>query len=453
MTRIKTNLTRRAALKFCAGFAAAGSLAGRAIAQTASSGSDYKALICVFMSGGNDGHNLLIPQTGPGYAAYKAARGSLALPDGTAKLLPVTAKDGTPYALNDGLSAIHPLWASGQLAVLANVGVLVQPTTRAQYLANSVPLPSNLFSHSDQVVAMQAGNPYGSGGTGWGGRLADATRSLNGQSHFPSSISMAGNALYTTGAVVPAASLVPGFDLTPDGFSAWPASASAARSAAFQQILTLDSGVSLIQAANQIGQDAVSLNTMLKAANAGAQLKTVFPGTELGKQMRQIAQIINLRAATGMTRQVFFVNMGGFDTHSGQSWQQWDNFKQIAGAMRALYDASVEMGVDQGITQFTLSDFGRTLQPNNTGTDHGWGNHHLILGGAVKGGTVFGTFPSHILGGADDATGRGAMIPTTSIDQYGASLARWFGLDAPSLATAFPNLTHFPVTDLGIMGG
>src|SRR6185369_5736052 len=166
---------------------------------------NYRALVCVFLFGGNDSHNMVVPQSQTAYNNYKAIRGSLALPDGNAKLLPVTAKNGTPYALTDGLASIQPLWAQGKLATVANVGMLVQPTTRAQYTGGSVSLPTNLFSHADQQIAMQAGNPFGSGGTGWAGRVADAVASMNGAATFPASFSMSGNALFCTGSVVQSA--------------------------------------------------------------------------------------------------------------------------------------------------------------------------------------------------------------------------------------------------------
>jgi uncharacterized protein (DUF1501 family) len=252
--------------------------------------------------------------------------------------------------------------------------------------------------------------------------------------------------------VVQSASLIPGFDLTLDGMTVWPASAAAAKVQALQEILTFDSGMALVQSANRVHQDAITLNGLLKSLNAGTPLSTVFPQTDIGQQLQQVAQIIRLRASTGMSRQVFFCSLGGFDTHSGESWGQWDLLRQVSDGMMALYNATVEMGVANQVTTFTESDFGRTLQPSGTGSDHGWGSHHLVLGGAVKGGDVYGMFPTLALGGPDDANNRGVLIPTTSIDQYGATLAKWFGVGTAAMPQVFPNLANFPAADVGFMG-
>jgi uncharacterized protein (DUF1501 family) len=446
------NSSRRNFLRLGGAFASAAAFSRfgmmNALAQTTP---NYKALVCVFMFGGNDSHNMVVPQTQSEYNAYKSIRGTLALPDNNAKLLPVSALNGTPYALSDGLASIQPLWAQQKLAAVANVGMLVQPTSRAQYLAGTATVPTNLFSHSDQVIQMQAANPNGSGGTGWAGRVADAVQSMNGAASFPASVSMSGSALFCTGNVVQSASLIPGFDLSLDGMSAWPASATAARQQALQEILTFDTGLALVQAADKVRQDALSLNAMLKGLSSGAPLATQFPQTSIGLQLQQVAQIMRLRATTGMNRQVFFCSLGGFDTHSGQAWQQWDLLRQISDAMLSFYNSTIEMGIANQVTTFTESDFGRTLQPSGTGSDHGWGSHHLVLGGAVKGGDLYGTFPAMALGGRDDANTRGVLIPSTSVDQYGATMAKWFGVSAAAMPTVFPTIVNFSTADLGFL--
>ncbi len=412
----------------------------------------YKALVCIYMSGGNDGNNVVAPQAPSEYSAYKSIRGSLALPDGNAKLLPVTALNGTPYGLTDGLAKIHPFWAQNKLAVVANMGMLVQPTTRAQYLSNAVQVPTNLFSHSDQTAQMQSCIPSSSASTGWAGRVADALAALNEGKSFPPSVSFAGPALFSKGNTIQAASLIPGFDLQMLGFNEWPTVVGQARQQALQEILSFNSGLTMIQAANKVRQDALSLNAMLKNLGSTPALTATFPSTSIGNQLKQVAQLLQLRSQIGLSRQIFFCSVGGFDTHSAQNWNQWDLLRQIAESMLAFYNATAELGIADRVTTFTESEFGRSLQPSGSGSDHGWGNHHIALGGAVKGGDLYGRYPAMALGGPDDAAARGIWIPSTATDQFGATLAKWFGVDAAGLNTIFPNLAKFPVSDLGFMG-
>jgi uncharacterized protein (DUF1501 family) len=419
-----------------------------ALAQ--SSQPDYKALVCIFLAGGNDGHNTVVPLTQSQFNAYKAARGTMALPDNNGPLLQVETPDATPYGLNPGLAAIQPMWAQNKLAVLANVGMLVQPVTRPQYLANAASVPTNLFSHADQVQQMQSGVPSPAAGSGWGGRAADQVQALNGASTFPTTFSIAGPALFCNGNIVESAALLPGFNLDADGMQLWPQGAADARKLGLQQVIQLNSGLALVQAANKVRQDASSLNAMLTGSSMN--LNTVFPGTTLGAQLKQVAAIMKLRGSTGMSRQVFFCSLGGFDTHGSQSWQQWDLLRQVSEALLAFYNATIELGIPDRVTSFTLSDFGRTLQPSGTGTDHGWGNHHLILGDAVKGGAMYGTFPTMALGGPDDSGSRGAFIPSTSTEQFGATLAKWLGVPSQQMSSVFGNIGNFGTPDLGFMG-
>jgi uncharacterized protein (DUF1501 family) len=299
---------------------------------------------------------------------------------------------------------------------------------------------------------MQSGDPCGASGTGWAGRIADATRAFNVASTFPPAVSVAGSALFCTGDIVQSTSLLPGVDLSTDGLLAWPATAAAARSQALQEILTFDSGLALVQAANDVRRDGLELSEMLQGLGGGSRIEARFPVSSIGQQLKQVAQVIRLRGTTGMRRQVFFCAMGGFDTHSLQSWAQWDLLRQLGDAMAAFHAATVEMGVADRVTTFTASEFGRTLQPNGTGTDHGWGNHQLVMGGAVRGGELYGMFPQLALGGPDDSGTRGVLIPTTSLEQFGGTLARWFGVSATDMPSVFPNLSNFPDSDLGFLG-
>lgn len=223
----------------------------------------------------------------------------------------------------------------------------------------------------------------------------------------------------------------------------------AARRTGLQQVLHLDSGLALVQAANKVRKDALDLNALLTGTTA--TINTVFPGTSLGNQLQQVAKVIKLHPTTGMSRQVFLCSLGGFDTHGSQSWQHWSLLKNVSDALAAFYNATEEIGVADRVTSFTLSDFGRSLQPSGSGSDHGWGNHHLIMGGAVQGGAMYGTFPSMALGGPDDSGTRGALIPSTATEQFGATLAKWMGVSDDQLPAVFPNIQNFGTSDLGFL--
>lgn len=435
--------SRRLFLQRASAMLGAATLAPSALAQTSG---DYKALVCIFLLGGNDGHNTIVPMGASEFAAYRAGRGNLALPDGQATLLGVTTKGGAAYGLNSGLAAIHPMWASGKLAFVANVGLLAEPVTRQGMLSGNAKLPSNLYSHMDQVAQMQTGDVSGPAPTGWAGRSADVVQSMNGSSRFPSSISMNGAALFGTGQQVQGMSMQPGYELGADGFSG----TDVVRINALNKIIALESGVTLVQAANQVRRDSVSFGKLMSGSSSGG-FAAQFPWTSIGQQLQQVARVIKMRASAGMARQVFFCSVGSFDTHYNQGWAQCDLLRQVSEAMSAFYAATNEMGVADQVTSFTESEFGRTLQPSGSGSDHGWGNHHWVMGGAVKGGELYGKFPSLLLGGNDDTGNRGSLIPTTSLDQYAATLANWFGVKSSVLNSVFPNLKKFNGTNLGFM--
>ena len=431
----------------------AASLAGRlsqvsGLAQTACP-SDYKALVCVFLFGGNDGNNLVIPISTPNsnpansYANYAAVRAGLALPQ--ASLNSINTSKGDEYGLHTSLAELAALYNTKKnVAVLANVGSLVTPLTQTEYRQQSKAIPLNLFSHLDQQTELQTSLAQGFATTGWGGRLADALEGCN-QSGFPTIVSVGGNVLFATGNQTNPATVTAGQVLGLQGFST--AAASQARLAALQNLLSFDNGLTLVQASNSIASSGINQATKLNQALAGGTaLTTVFPNTPLGTQMAQIAKIINVRGALGVNRQIFFAYLGGFDTHDKELNDQGTGLAQVSQALNAFYNATVEMSVNQNVVTFTESDFGRTLQPSGgstLGTDHAWGSHHIILGDAVKGGDLYGTFPTQVIQGPDDANNRGVWIPTTSIDQYGATLATWFGVEPSQLNTVFPNLGNF----------
>jgi len=429
--------------------AGVGSLALRpfgVLPALAQSGPDYRALVCVFLYGGNDSNNTIIPMDDTNYKAYQSIRGSLAL--SAADLTPtVMSNTGAPYAFHGKLPELASMFSSKELAVIANVGSLVQPLTRAQYQSAQAAIPLNLFSHSDQQLAWQTAIAQGHSPTGWAGRAADyiASQNIN-SSSFPTFFSVAGNAIEGTGLATQPVALAPGQSMNIEG--------PTAGIAAIDTLLTTNSGMSLAQAANDTLSHSISDAAALSAAlSKSTTLKTTFPTTSIGQQLQQVAQIIQVQSYLGMRRQIFFCSLGGFDTHAGELQTHDTLYPQLSPALAAFYAATQELGMAQNVTTFTESDFSRTFQPTtDDGSDHAWGGHHVVLGGAVQGGQIFGQFPTFELGGPNDTDTRGRWIPTTSIDQYGATLCNWFGIPASALATVFPNLANFPTSNIGFLG-
>jgi uncharacterized protein (DUF1501 family) len=436
---------RRTFLKTCCSLGAAGmaSQLGRLglVSAYTQPAADYKALVCIFMFGGNDSNNMIVPIDSR-YGAYQSMRGPVALA-GTG-LLPA---GGSGYGLHPSLTSVQRVFNENHAALVFNVGTLFRPTSRPTL--NSTTLPKNLYSHSDQVQQWQTSDPNG-GGTGWGGRINDLASALN-AGPLPSGITVnGGNSLFLSGPVTKGLNFSNpdsfGFETFGDG------NAMAARLGSLQKLLTFDSGLKLVSAANGVLGDSIKSAQEIEGALSGAPaLPVAFPNSGLGQQLAQVAQIISVRDALGMSRQIFFAGMGGFDNHENLLANHTQLMTTIDQALNAFVLTLEARGVADRVTTFTESEFNRTGNANaNAGTDHAWGGHHMVLGGAVAGG-VYGAFPTHQLRGPDDAGDRGNWIPTTSLDQYAATLGGWFGVADADLLRIFPNLANFAPQRLGFV--
>ena len=465
MTYLHANASRRAFLQRLSQLSIAGAAApwalnlaaiGEAAASTAA---DYRALVCVFLYGGNDYGNTLIPYDATHYAQYQAQRPTLAYAQSAlaaTALAPLTApldRNGATYqyALAPELAPLLPLFNSGRLATLLNIGTLMQPTDKTQYANRSVPLPPKLFSHNDQQSFWQASSPEGAT-SGWGGRIGDLFMAGNGNATF-TCVNVSGNAVFMSGHTAVQ------YQVTPNGSVAL----NALKSPLFGSSACSDALHSLIVAPRthlfeaehtRVVMRALEANDALTAALAGAPaIATVFPaGNALGDQLKMVARMISVADALAAKRQVFFVSLGGFDTHDGLLSTHPGLLTTVANALAAFQAALAELNVEPQVTTFTASDFGRTLAGNNDGSDHGWGSMHFVLGGAVHGQRFYGTAPVIANNGVDDV-GQGRLLPTMSVDQLAATLGRWFGASDSDLLTVLPNLHNWDVgaRDLGLL--
>jgi uncharacterized protein (DUF1501 family) len=412
--------------------------------------SDYKALVCLFLYGGNDANNVIVPHDNSGYASYLAARGILAIPQSSLLPLTLPSGDGRDFGLHPSLPEVQSLFNQGKMALVSNVGTLLAPITRAEYLAKTVAVPNQLFSHADQSVQWQTSVSNQTSLTGWGGRTADLLASLNGNSKISLAISIAGTNTFEVGNLVIPYAVAPTGSIGLTGFNG---SANAnVRLQAFKDLLAQPHNNLFEQAYADTVTRAIADNDLLTSALAGSPaLQTVFPATDLGSQLNMVAKLIAARTSLGMQRQIFFCAVQGYDTHGDQLTAQSNLFAELSQAMNAFYNATVEMNIANQVTTFTASDFGRTYPTNGSGSDHGWGSHQFVMGGAVLGGRLFGTFPTLAVNGPDD-TGQGRWIPTTSVDEFSATMATWFGVSSSDLSTVFPNIGHFNNPNLGFLG-
>jgi uncharacterized protein (DUF1501 family) len=454
------SLSRRRFLTGCAALYAGGSglLATLSSLQLAQAqmlpAGDYKALVCIFLLGGNEGFSVLVPREQSVYDVYAATRQNLALARDS--LLPIGANSQvyTDFGLHPRLPGLQGLYNAGRLAFAANVGALVEPVSKRAYQTRTARLPQQLFSHSDQQAFVQSLQRNHGRRNGWAGRAADILTDVNANDRLSMNISLSGGNLWQSGAdVLP-------YSVNPEGVVSLSYTNRAAtdprnlqRIRVFENLLAEQQDHLFARA--YAGMQRVAWELAGEVGGALAEvppLTTVFPQGRLAQSLHMAARMIAARDKLNVRRQTFFIGIGSFDTHDDQLEHHWRLYGELDAALKAFYDATVELGVAEQVTAFTASDFGRTLTSNGDGTDHAWGSHQIILGGAVRGGDIYGTMPSFALGGDDDV-GAGRIIPTLSMDQYGATLARWFGLPQSNFPEVFPNLANFGTsTDLGFMG-
>lgn len=441
-------MNRRKFLNLSAAALAAGPLMLPSVPAQAALG-DYKALVCVFLFGGNDGWNLLVPRSGAEYDAYASSRRNMAIAQEA--LLPINpaTSDGRDYGLHPALTGIRDLFEGGEAALTVNVGPLIEPVTKTQYREKSVRLPPQLFSHNDQQSQWHTLKGVGSPVTGWAGRLNDVLQNQTVAQAIPSGSSLFGTTRFLIGEQSQPYVMGPQGPISFAGFDT--SGIRLERSRAFQSIVEAGSSNLYAQAFADVQQRALdNVNLINAALESGPVLDTTFQADILSQQLRTVAQLIAVRDELQMERQVFFVGLGGFDTHDAQVELQPALFATLNNAVAAFYDATVELGVSDQVTTFTQSDFGRTLTSNGDGTDHAWGSVQLMVGGSVVGRELYGDYPILEIDGELDVRG-GRLIPTTSADQYAATLASWFGASSDELPTITPQILNFPVQNLGFM--
>lgn len=421
----------------------ANSLSGMS-SPSITSGEDYKALVCILLAGGNDSFNMLVPRTGNHYTEYANTRSNLALPKGDLLPLQFTDHNGKQFGVHPSMPEVQRLFNTNKLAFISNVGTLVEPTTKAQYRSGGVRLPVGLLSHADQIQQWQTSIPQTRSSKGWGGRMADILQAGNSNRNISMNISLSGTNIFQVG----------------NSATEYAIRASAGGSVGIRVLegkspldQALKSGAESLLA--QRYQDVFKSTFREKITHSQANheefsaaigqapaLQTQFSDNPVSANLELIAKTIAVRKVLGVRRQTFFINFGGWDHHDSVLDNQTAMLAVVSKAMAEFQVALEELGLAEGVTTFTASDFGRTLTSNGNGSDHAWGGNVMVMGGSVKGGQIFGEYPSLALGGPDDVGGA-ILLPTLSTDEYFAELSKWLGVPNGDLSYVLPNIGHF----------
>ncbi|MEM1146121.1 MAG: DUF1501 domain-containing protein [Pseudomonadota bacterium] len=449
-------IARRQFLSHCCQLGVASSTLGSSLLQlglarqaAAQPGQDYKALVCILLAGGNDSYNMLVPNDSETYSNYAAIRSDLALPRNSLLGLGNTDASGRSFAVHPGMPGLRNLFDSGRAALLSGVGTMLEPMDPSALQSESVATPLGLFSHSDQIQQWQTAVSDERIAQGWGGRLADLLEGGNPANGISMNISLAGNNVFQAGNLSSPYAISPVGNGAPalEGYDDPSQRGEFTRSAIDGLLATQQQQLFRREFAARLSQAIESQVVFVDALESAGEFPFMFSPSPFSSVMRQIARVINARSALGATRQTFFVTVGGWDHHDDVIDNQAMMLPAIDAGLVEFQAAMDGLGIAEQVTTFTISDFGRTLTSNGKGSDHGWGGHHIIMGGAVNGGQIYGDYPDIHPGNPLDV-GRGIYAPTTSVDEYFGELALWFGVSGGDLRQVLPNVNRFysPVT-------
>jgi len=428
----------------------ANSLAG--MTNTYGGGNDYKALVCILLAGGNDSFNMLVPRNGSHYSEYATTRSNLALPQGNLLPLNFTDSNGKQFGVHPSMPEVQSLFNQNKLAFVSNVGTLVEPLTKAQYINGGVPLPVGLLSHADQIQQWQTSIPQTRSSKGWGGRMADILQAGNANQNISMNISLSGTNIFQVGENTAeyAIRASAGGSVGINTYTGTSALDQALKQGAESLLAQQYQDIFKSTFANKINHSQANHEEFSVAINQAPTLRTSFSDNPISANMELIAKTIAVRDVLNVKRQTFFITFGGWDHHDEVLNNQVAMLSVVSKALSEFQSALEELNLSESVTTFTASDFGRTLTSNGNGSDHAWGGNVMVMGGSVNGGTIYGDYPSLAIGGQDDVGGA-IILPSISTDEYFAELAKWFGVSNGDLSYVLPNIGNFYSTSSGTL--